>query len=142
MIIRPSKWQEYTIRDFLYFYGILTFVPFLAIGSYFAIFMGPATLETIPEDYLPKEEEYEQKFIPRLFIRYVYPSFQQVYEMRLHNVYQEEKKYKRNELLKEISRLMGEVGDSKAFYYHPSYAKHLRRALESDKIIKDRLGDP
>uniref|UniRef100_C1BVV3 NADH dehydrogenase [ubiquinone] 1 beta subcomplex subunit 5, mitochondrial n=1 Tax=Lepeophtheirus salmonis TaxID=72036 RepID=C1BVV3_LEPSM len=140
MVIRPSKWLDYTIRDFFHFYAVLTSFPLIAIGSYFAIFVGPATLEPTPEGYIPNDEEYEKRFISRLYVRYVYPTFQQVYEMRLHNVYEQEKEYKRKELLKEITRVMKEVGDSKAFFYNPGYAKYLRRGIEESNAVNDGQG--
>ena len=56
--IQPSRFQYRKFKDMLHFYTLLGIIPLglLVFGA--NIFVGPATLSEIPEDYVPKYWEY------------------------------------------------------------------------------------
>lgn len=60
MHIQPSRFQWHKMKDYFHFYFLLGAIP-VGIGITLAnVFIGPATLEEIPEGYIPKEWEYHQ----------------------------------------------------------------------------------
>ncbi|GBN36667.1 NADH dehydrogenase [ubiquinone] 1 beta subcomplex subunit 5, mitochondrial [Araneus ventricosus] len=58
MHITPSRFQYTKFKDDLHFYITLGVVPIVLLILYVNIFIGPATLSEIPEDYEPKHWEY------------------------------------------------------------------------------------
>jgi len=60
MVILPGRYQWNKFKDFVHFYTLLGAIP-IAIGiTLINVFIGPATLEEIPDDYVPKEWEYHE----------------------------------------------------------------------------------
>lgn len=54
----PSRWQWNKTKDLLHFYLMLGIIP-CGLGVLYAnVFIGPATLQEIPEGYEPKYWEY------------------------------------------------------------------------------------
>merc|ERR1712150_415271 len=72
MVIQPSKYEWTRFKDDLHFYVMLGLVPMGALILYANVFIGPAELSEIPEDYEPKEWEYFQSPIKRWFAKYLY----------------------------------------------------------------------
>lgn len=58
MAIRPSRYQWNKFKDLLHFYLMLGLIPVTTIVMCCNIFIGPAQLQPIPEDYVPKHWEY------------------------------------------------------------------------------------
>lgn len=59
-IIKPSRFQWHKMKDYLHFYFLLGAIPVGIVITWVNVFIGPATLEEIPEGYVPKEWEYLQ----------------------------------------------------------------------------------
>ena len=58
--IKPTQWQWQKTKDFLHFYVMLGVIPLSILTFVVNVFVGPATLEPIPEGYEPKYWEYER----------------------------------------------------------------------------------
>lgn len=54
----PSRFQWKKFKDHLHFYTLLGLIPCGLVLLYANVFIGPATLSEIPEDYEPKYWEY------------------------------------------------------------------------------------
>ncbi|XP_076632808.1 NADH dehydrogenase (ubiquinone) SGDH subunit [Colletes latitarsis] len=80
MKIIASDWQWAKLKDWLHFYFFLGVIPALSIMFCANVFIGPATLEPIPEGYVPKRWEYYRSPITRFLVKYVSPNRQQEYE--------------------------------------------------------------
>ncbi|KAH0945087.1 hypothetical protein HN011_007329 [Eciton burchellii] len=107
MVILPGRYQWNKFKDFLHFYTLLGAIP-IAIGiTLINVFIGPATLEEIPDGYVPKEWEYHEHPIKRFLQRYCVPSPQQEYEKYMHYIYHE------NEVRK-VRKLEAQVEDAMA----------------------------
>lgn len=58
--LQPSRWQWNKFKDLLHFYAMVGLIPVTAVVLYANIFVGPATLQEIPEGYTPKHWEYHR----------------------------------------------------------------------------------
>lgn len=58
MNIQPSEWSWNETKNWLHFYIFLGIIPISIIVFCANVFIGPATLEPIPEGYIPKQWEY------------------------------------------------------------------------------------
>lgn len=58
MVITPSRWQWHKYKDMLHFYTMLGLIPLGSLVFLINVFVGPAKLAPIPEDYTPKNWEY------------------------------------------------------------------------------------
>lgn len=56
--LKPSSWQYKKFKDSLHYYLMLGIIPCSLVVGYCNVFIGPATLSEIPEDYTPKHWEY------------------------------------------------------------------------------------
>lgn len=110
--ITPSRFQWNKFKDLFHFYLFLGAIPAGCIIFYANVFVGPATLSEIPEDYVPKHWEYYrviiwlflfdvvtesiifQHPISRFIARYILTSPQQEYEKFLHYAFEEDEKRK------------------------------------------------
>ncbi|KAI4458746.1 nadh-ubiquinone oxidoreductase sgdh subunit [Holotrichia oblita] len=88
----PTRFQWLKFKDLMHLYISLGVIPLGLLTLYCNIFIGPATLAEIPEDYEPKHWEYYRHPISRFLARYLLPSPQQEYEKYLHHIYEEEEK--------------------------------------------------
>ena len=75
-------------KNLLHMHFMAWLIPMGAIVTYVNVTIGPATLEPIPEGYVPKEHEYHRHPIARFFAGWVYPSYQECYEVQLHQHWQ------------------------------------------------------
>ncbi|XP_029050624.1 NADH dehydrogenase [ubiquinone] 1 beta subcomplex subunit 5, mitochondrial [Osmia bicornis bicornis] len=83
MPIVASRWQWHKTKDWIHFYFFVGAIPVALIIFYANVFIGPATLEEIPEGYTPQRWEYYRSPITRFLARYVFPNPQQEYEKYL-----------------------------------------------------------
>lgn len=60
MVIQPSRFQWNKWKDYLHFYSLVGAIPCLTVIFLTNVFIGPATLEPIPEGYQPKHWEYHR----------------------------------------------------------------------------------
>ncbi|KOB66699.1 Lethal(3)neo18 [Operophtera brumata] len=141
MAMQPSRWQWDKFKDMFHFYTMIGLIPVGAIIFYCNVFIGPATLTPIPDDYHPKHWEYHRHPITRFIARYVHNNPQQDYEKFLHFVDEEKQRIKMRELEKKIIRKMGERKDYQAYYYRPMVNKYLRINKQTGEELHERLGD-
>ncbi|KAL0103621.1 hypothetical protein PUN28_017714 [Cardiocondyla obscurior] len=125
-VIRPSRFQWHKTKDWFHFYFLLGAIP-VGIGITLTnVFIGPATLQEIPEGYVPKEWEYLQHPIKRFFQRYLFPSPQQEYEKQLHIIYHESQLRKVRCLEHQVNQAMALNRDYRSNYFKEFYgAKYL-----------------
>ncbi|XP_014256191.1 NADH dehydrogenase [ubiquinone] 1 beta subcomplex subunit 5, mitochondrial [Cimex lectularius] len=131
MNITSSRFQWHKFKDLLHFYTLLGLIPVGLIVFYANVFIGPAQLAEIPEDYTPKHWEYYSHPITRFLARYVFTPPQQEYEKYLHVLYEEDEKKKIRLLVKDVKEKMKERSDYRAFYVKPFDGKYYRIARES-----------
>lgn len=117
MIIQPSRYEWTRFKDDLHFYIMLGLVPMAALVTYANLFIGPAELSDIPDDYEPKEWEYHQSPIKRWFAKYVYETPQKEYEKTLHYLQIEADKRYWNLLDKKVKKLADDRQDYKLWYW-------------------------
>jgi len=60
MFITPSRFQWNKTKDMVHFYVMLGVIPVGLLVFYTNVFIGPATLSPIPENYSPKHWEYHR----------------------------------------------------------------------------------
>lgn len=60
LYITASRFQWHKFKDLTHYYVMLGLIPITAIVLYTNIFIGPAQLSAIPEDYVPKHWEYNR----------------------------------------------------------------------------------
>lgn len=60
MHIQPSRYQWHLVKNWIHFYFLLGAIPIGIAITLVNVFIGPATLQEIPEGYVPKEWEYYQ----------------------------------------------------------------------------------
>ncbi|KAI4496456.1 hypothetical protein M0804_000266 [Polistes exclamans] len=128
MAIKGSKWQWTKCKDMFHFYFMLGVIPLSLLTFFVNVFVGPATLEPIPEGYNPKPWEYYRHPITRFLIRYLLVTHQQDYEKFLHTMYLEQELNKTRHLQQKIEDLISERNDYKFFYYLPITAKYIHKA--------------
>lgn len=134
-----SRWQWHKFKDFFHYYILIGLIPVLGAVTYANIFVGPATLMEIPDDYTPKHWEYQRHPITRFLAQYVFNSPQQEYEKCLHVLYEESERQSLRQLETDVKAKMAERNDYKSYYYKPTTAKyhHECRAV-ADHINKLR----
>lgn len=64
--LTPSRFQWHKFKDSLHYFVMLGIIPMAAILTYVNIFVGPATLQPIPDGYVPKHWEYHKVFLSTL----------------------------------------------------------------------------
>jgi NADH dehydrogenase (ubiquinone) 1 beta subcomplex subunit 5 len=68
MIITASRWQWQKTKDMIHFYFLIMALPLSIITFCANVFVGPATLTEIPEDYYPQYWEYYRVIILRIIL--------------------------------------------------------------------------
>ncbi|XP_071536727.1 NADH dehydrogenase [ubiquinone] 1 beta subcomplex subunit 5, mitochondrial [Panulirus ornatus] len=140
MIITPSRWQWHKFKDLLHFYIMLGVIPLGIMTFAINIFIGPAQLAPIPEDYVPKPWEYYAHPISRFLAKYLYTSHQQDYEKYLHFMYEENEIKQMKLIEKKVHKVMAERGDSQAYYYRPILTKYQRMVRENYEQLQNSRG--
>ncbi|GAB1862570.1 NADH dehydrogenase [ubiquinone] 1 beta subcomplex subunit 5, mitochondrial [Camponotus japonicus] len=138
--IKPSSFQWHKTKDWFHFYFLLGAIPVGITITLVNVFIGPATLQEIPEGYVPKEFEYLQHPIKRFLQRYFFPSQQEEYEKYLHYMYHQDQVRKVRLLEDKVHTLMGRNRDYRSQYFKESYAsKYLYKYKESiDEVLHKR----
>ncbi|XP_017798522.1 PREDICTED: uncharacterized protein LOC108579489 [Habropoda laboriosa] len=70
MEVCASRWQWYKTKDWMHFYFFVGAIPAALIIFCSNIFIGPATLEPIPEGYKPQLWEYYRSPISRFLAQH------------------------------------------------------------------------
>ncbi|XP_038222314.1 NADH dehydrogenase [ubiquinone] 1 beta subcomplex subunit 5, mitochondrial [Zerene cesonia] len=140
MAMQPSRWQWHKFKDMLHYYFMIGLIPVGAIIFYTNVFIGPAQLTPIPNDYNPKHWEYHRHPITRFIARYIHNSPQQEYEKFMHYIDEEAQKMKLRQLEKDVMKKMAERQDYQAYYYRPMVNKYLRINKQTGDELAERLG--
>ncbi|XP_031832923.1 NADH dehydrogenase (ubiquinone) SGDH subunit isoform X2 [Nomia melanderi] len=126
MVIEPTRWQWHKTKDWFHFYFFVAAIPLTLIISYCNIFIGPATLEPIPEGYIPKHWEYFKSPITRWLARYVYPQPQMLYEQSIDVLVRQEERRALKVLQARIEDYIKEYQNYPLFSYTKSmYARDI-----------------
>ncbi|XP_044757388.1 NADH dehydrogenase [ubiquinone] 1 beta subcomplex subunit 5, mitochondrial [Coccinella septempunctata] len=137
----PSKYTWTKFKDLVHFYVMLGVIPSTLVITYCNVFIGPATLSEIPEDYTPKYWEYHRHPITRFIAKYLTANPQQEYEKYLAHLYIEDEKRCIRKLEEKIKLKMKERDDYQAYYYRPVLAKYHRRVKQASDYIESIQGD-
>ncbi|VVC87233.1 unnamed protein product [Leptidea sinapis] len=78
MAMQPSRWQWHKFKDMFHYYFMIGIIPVAGIIFYTNVFIGPAQLTPIPDDYTPKHWEYHRHPITRFIARYIHNNPQQL----------------------------------------------------------------
>lgn len=139
--LTPSRWQWHKFKDLFHYYVLVGLIPVLGVVTYANVFVGPATLTEIPDNYTPKHWEYHKHPITRFMARYIFNSPQQEYEKFLHVVYEESEKQKLRQLEKDVKAKMAERNDYQAYYYKPTTAKYHHASRAASEHVGRLRGD-
>ncbi|XP_041982283.1 NADH dehydrogenase [ubiquinone] 1 beta subcomplex subunit 5, mitochondrial [Aricia agestis] len=141
MAMQPSRFQWHKCKDMLHYYFMIGLIPVSAIIFYSNVFIGPATLTPIPDDYEPKHWEYYRHPITRFIARYIHNNPQQEYEKFLHFIDEEKQKMKLRGLEEQVILKMNQRQDYQAYYYRPMVNKYLRINKKTGDEMYNRVGD-
>ncbi|XP_017884485.1 NADH dehydrogenase [ubiquinone] 1 beta subcomplex subunit 5, mitochondrial [Ceratina calcarata] len=137
MDITASRWQWHKTKDFLHFYFFVGAIPALLIITYCNVFIGPATLEKIPEGYIPKQWEYYRHPITRFISKYISLNIQMEYEKHLHRIKMSQEKAQLTALRDRTRELIANHGDYKYFSYKRGTMRHIidiRNRLDENEV--------
>lgn len=139
--ITPSRFQWNKFKDLVHMYTLVGAIPLGLLVFYCNVFIGPAQLAEIPEDYVPKHWEYYKHPITRFIARNILPNPQQEYEKYLSHIFMEDEKRRLRILEKEVKEKIAERGDYQAYYYRPILAKYHRQSKEAADYIESIKGE-
>lgn len=140
LVIKPSSFQWHKMKDWFHFYFLLGAIPVGTTITLVNVFIGPATLQEIPEGYVPKEWEYLQHPIKRFLQRYFFPSQQEEYEKYLYYIYHQDQVRKVRVLEDKVNTAMGQNRDYRSQYFKEMYSsKYLYSYRKSiDEVLQKR----
>ncbi|XP_054712141.1 NADH dehydrogenase [ubiquinone] 1 beta subcomplex subunit 5, mitochondrial-like [Uloborus diversus] len=141
MNITPSRHQYTRFKDDLHFYISLGVIPLGLLILYVNIFIGPATLTEIPEDYKPEYHEYFQHPIKRFIAKHFMEDPQVIYERTLHFLKYDQERMRWKEKIDKVNQLMSERDDYKAWFFIPTdQGRHFRRARQQQDELERSKG--
>ncbi|XP_003702932.1 NADH dehydrogenase (ubiquinone) SGDH subunit [Megachile rotundata] len=136
--IHASRWQWHKTKDWIHFYFFVGAIPVALIIFYANVFIGPATLEEIPEDYVPQRWEYFRSPITRFLARYVFPNPQQEYEKLLAYLEITDAKRRLRLLHNQFIDNIKDHQDYPAYSYHRAmkftYIKEYRKMMDEGTV--------
>ncbi|CAH8651253.1 unnamed protein product [Schistosoma intercalatum] len=133
---RVSDFMSRVFFDSVHFYIMLGLVPSLLLIFFVNLFIGPAELTDIPEDYEPRHWEYHKHPITRFIAKYMCEHPQKLYESSLAEL--DEVRYTK-ELVDEerwFRKSQLEKGDFRAWYFVPVNPTGINRSFE--RLMKDQ----
>ncbi|XP_017781891.1 PREDICTED: NADH dehydrogenase [ubiquinone] 1 beta subcomplex subunit 5, mitochondrial-like [Nicrophorus vespilloides] len=139
--LQPSRFQWIKFKDLMYFYIGIGVIPLTIITFVTNVFVGPATLSDIPEDYTPKYWEYYRNPITRVIARYILSDPQQEYEKYLHCMFEESERAALLKIEEMIKNRMEKKCDYQAYYYRQVLAKYYRIQRYNAEHLKETRGD-
>ncbi|XP_022913362.2 NADH dehydrogenase [ubiquinone] 1 beta subcomplex subunit 5, mitochondrial-like [Onthophagus taurus] len=137
----PSRFQWKKFKDLMNMYLLISIIPLGGLITYCHIYIGPATLSEIPEDYVPKCWEYYKHPITRFIARYLVTDPQEDYEKYLHHIFEEDEKRRLRALESQIIFSLRDNLDYKSYYYRPVLAKYHRLHKQCADKIAEIMGD-
>uniref|UniRef100_A0A4Y7LP77 NADH dehydrogenase [ubiquinone] 1 beta subcomplex subunit 5, mitochondrial n=1 Tax=Eubosmina coregoni TaxID=186181 RepID=A0A4Y7LP77_9CRUS len=138
--IKPARWSWNKFKDMLHFYTMVAVIPSTIVITCINIFIGPAKLVPIPEGYNPQEYEYHQHPITRWMAKNITKSYQQEYEMHLHNIYEQEYRMKLRATEAKVKAKMRENQDVQTYYYQPVSTRYYKYASEINRRAPEEGG--
>ncbi|XP_023020727.2 NADH dehydrogenase (ubiquinone) SGDH subunit [Leptinotarsa decemlineata] len=137
----PSRWQWNKFKDSLHYYFLLGIIPCGLAVTYANVFIGPATLTEIPEDYVPKYWEYYRNPVTRFIARYIMTDPQQDYEKYLCFMFMEEERRQLRKIERDIKQKLAERNDYQAYYYRPITANYHKITKEAADYLETIRGE-
>ncbi|XP_063772388.1 NADH dehydrogenase [ubiquinone] 1 beta subcomplex subunit 5, mitochondrial [Pseudophryne corroboree] len=110
-VVRPSTYYDKRFLQLFKHYVLLAAVPAGVVIALINIFIGPAELAEIPEDYVPEHWEYYQHPVTRFIAKYTFDSYQKSYEKEMALIHIENEKILLRLYEKEARRHMRQRGD-------------------------------
>jgi len=139
--VTPSRYVWYLYKNLFHFYFMLGAIPLTALVFFVNVFIGPPTLQEIPEGYTPKHWEYERHPISRFLTRYGFWNVQELYERNLFYIQEEREAMAMRALEWKAKRLMKERGDYPTlFQKRINLAKYIRGWEEEHEYQRDVTG--
>lgn len=139
MQVLPSRFEWERWKNDIHFYLFLGFVPMGLLITFCNLFIGPAELADIPEDYEPMPWEYYKGPIERWFSRYVYEYPERTYERTLHLLWEEQMRRKNRILEEKVRKLMHDRQDYKGWYYSPVDKSRIDYAKEANRFWQEEV---
>ncbi|XP_076293023.1 NADH dehydrogenase (ubiquinone) SGDH subunit [Lasioglossum baleicum] len=137
MVVEPSNYQWHKLKDWFHFYFFVGLIPIAVLVSTVNTFIGPATLEPIPEGYIPKQYEYYRSPITRFIAKHFSPNQQQEYEKLLHVMVTGWELGEMRQLEYKVQKLIRENQDYRYFNFQQDYLGidilRQRKRLEYDE---------
>ncbi|NP_001165796.1 NADH dehydrogenase [ubiquinone] 1 beta subcomplex subunit 5, mitochondrial [Nasonia vitripennis] len=138
-VIQPTRWQWHKTKDLVHFYFMVAAIPLSILTFCVNIFVGPATLTPIPEDYEPKYWEYYRHPITRFLARVIFNNPQKDYEKSLHVIWHESQVMKLRELEKKVWDLQAQRQDYRYHFFLPYDTTAVRDFRELIKHDRDSI---
>ncbi|RWS03946.1 NADH dehydrogenase [ubiquinone] 1 beta subcomplex subunit 5 [Dinothrombium tinctorium] len=142
--IMPSNFQYNKFKDYLHFYFLVGAVPCALLSLYLGVFYGEAQLAEIPEDYTPKQWEYERNPLSRFLAKYVTYDPQVNYEQTMYKLNYEQEVACLHQIQKQVIDKMSERHDYQAWYYRGFDAKayrNIRELFQNENLYTGILTD-
>lgn len=117
MVIEPTRFDWHRFKDYFHFYFFLGAIPMACLITYVNVFIGPATLTEIPDDYVPQFYEYQKHPISRFFAKYIHSSPQKEYEKYMAYLHYRAHQAKVRGLRQQADKGMSEYQDIDSIYY-------------------------
>ncbi|CAG0914884.1 unnamed protein product [Notodromas monacha] len=135
LMITASRWQWTKSKDLMHFYLFVGLIPVTIAITALNVFVGPATLSEIPEDYEPEEYEYYESPVTRFLVKNFGRTYQEDYERTLHFVNRIRDRGMLRKTQTEVEDFMQQRNDYKAYYYRPVLAKFWRATREDAEFV-------
>jgi len=141
--VTPSRYSWAKYKDMFHFYFLLGFIPCMTIVFLVNVFIGPPTLAIPEPGYVPKPWEYQRHPITQFMCKYIFPSYQQVYERNLFYLREEDEKRRMRLIAWKAERLMRERGDFYNYWGTKTiFPKYNRQVMEQNRRVMVGMGDP
>ena len=138
LTITASRWQWHKTKDWLHFYFWVGLIPISIFVFSANVFVGPATLEPIPEGHVPKHWEYYRSPVVRLFARYLFSQPQKEYEKGLYFIVHDMDVKQMRDLQRQVKEYIRNEQDYPAFGYHSgiqaTMVKEYRKRVDEQRV--------
>jgi NADH dehydrogenase (ubiquinone) 1 beta subcomplex subunit 5 len=138
--IIPTRYEWTKFKDHMNFYILLGIIPIGIIIGATNIFIGPAELIDIPEDYEPKYWEYYRHPISRFIARNLLTSEEKLYERHLHFMANEMERIEMRKLEEKVKLLISTRHDYKRWYYIPKLEEPVHITREFEEYNEEHSG--
>ncbi|PAA55405.1 hypothetical protein BOX15_Mlig006740g1 [Macrostomum lignano] len=143
MLVQPSRYQWDHMWDDYHYYFLLGVIPCATLAIILYIFVGPAELTELPEDYEPQEYEYHRHPLTRAiawFKTHYVDSDQEMYERVLAYKNEEYLRMMTKKQYRDIKHQESLLGDYRGYYFVPVNPRPVSQH-HSHRQIDDLTGD-